>query len=284
MKYELSPMFKADLHTHSYFSDGSFSPEELVDLAVKNSLNGLSITDHDTTDAYSRLIPYAKEKNLPLISGIEISSSYKGVPIHILGYGFKLSHPSIISIEEMQKKRRFVRNQGLIERLNKKGIDLTQEEVLSLFPHPPSQLGRPHIAKALLNRGVISSIQEAFSRYIGEGKSCYIPSITPTIEEVIDHIHQAGGLAILAHPHLIRANHLITNILDHPFDGLEGYYGTLSPKKDQKWVNIASSKGWTITGGSDFHGDTKPNQPIASSWTNMTTFTLLEEKFNENLS
>jgi 3',5'-nucleoside bisphosphate phosphatase len=278
--------FRADLHCHTTCSDGSYSPQEIVKLAVETGLSGLSITDHDSIEAYQTAVPIAKELNLPLISGIEFSSMHKNVSVHVLAYSFSLSSPLIHSFCAKHHQRRLNRNQAILELLDKQGMPVSEEDLYSTtkssLPHQRQTLGRPHIALALVQKGYVESVQEAFQKYIGEGKSCYVPGSHFTVEETIQLIHQANGFAIIAHPHLIEPTSIVRDLLEMNFDGLEGYYARFHASEQKRWVKIGQHRGWIVTGGSDFHGDIKPTLPLGSSWVRQEIFQILLERFQYN--
>lgn len=268
-----------DLHCHSTYSDGTKTPQELVDLALNKGLIGLSITDHDTVDAYPAFLPYAKEKGLRVISGAEFSSNHHETPIHILGYSFQLNHPKINALSQFHKKRRVERNGEILQKLSKIGVQLTLDEIAEILPHMSHQIGRAHIAYALFKKGIIESPQEAFSKWIGEGKPCYAPSVTPSIEETIAILHEAGGFAVVAHPHLIKKKGVLRAILEFPFDGLEGRYALFQPYANQRFIDMAKHRNLFITGGSDFHGEIRSHNPLGASTTDEAVFQLLENRF-----
>jgi len=249
--------FRADLHCHFTCSDGTMSPSEIIQLACDLNLQGLSITDHDTFSAYQEAIPFAQSKNLPLISGLELSATHRETSVHILGYSFDLDSPVIEAFCQQHHKRRVIRYQKIIDLLHSQGMPLSLED-LSVVPSTHS-LGRPHIAFAMVKKGYVKSIQKAFHEYLGEGKSCYVPGSTFSAEETIEVIHQAKGLAVIAHPHLIEKVGIVRDLLDMPFDGIEGYYARFPASAHARWIKIGAHKGWIITGGSDFHGSVKPD-------------------------
>lgn len=263
-------MFKADLHCHSLFSDGTDTPNALVDLAIEKGLSGLSITDHDTIAAYPAVLEYAKGKNFPVIPGVEFSASYRGDPVHVLGYGFDIENRELLELCEHHQQRRHDRNAKILAKLAKMGVEIPYEEL----GHDGS-IGRPHIALALYKRGVVGSIKEAFDRYLGEGKSAYDPGEPITVEQTIEVIAISGGKSVLAHPHLIKRSSTIRFALEQNFDGIEGYYAKIPLNQERKWIDIAAQKRWLVTGGSDFHGTVKPHNALGSSWVTQEVFDAL---------
>lgn len=272
--------FRADLHCHSTCSDGSLTPKEIVQLAKQINLQGLSITDHDTIAAYEEAVPAAQACGLPLISGIEFSAMYDKTNVHILGYGFPLNAQIIHDVCARHCQIRTDRNQEILDLLAAHGMPIGSDELK--FSTPLSIIGRPHIALAMQKKGYVTNLQQAFQLYIGEGKPCYAPGKKISVEETLDCIHQAKGLAVIAHPHLIDNTKVIKDLLDLDFDGIEGYYGRFPRSEHERWIKIGAHKGWIITGGSDFHGDIKPNLPLGSSWVNEETFTILYDHFKQN--
>jgi predicted metal-dependent phosphoesterase TrpH len=269
--------FRADLHCHTTCSDGTVTPSDIIQLACDLNLQGLSITDHDTIAAYQEAFSAAEVKNLPLISGVELSAVHRETSVHILAYSFALHSPAIQTFCQRHHERREVRYQKILDLLASKGMPLSLED-FSFLPSTHS-LGRPHIAAAMIRKGYVQTIQQAFHEYLGEGKPCYIPGAAFSVEETLDVIHQANGLAIIAHPHLIEKVGIVKDLLEMPFDGIEGYYARFPASAHERWLKIGARKGWLITGGSDFHGSIKPNLPLGSSWVNGETFAILQRHF-----
>ncbi len=276
--------FRADLHCHTTYSDGTISPQDIVQLACDIGLKGLSITDHDTIEAYQEAIPAAQAKHLPLISGVEFSAVHQQTNVHILAYSFPLSSPFIREFCQRHYQRREHRNRLMMERLASQGMPLSREDFPEHLFTPDSHhpIGRPHIALAMLKKGYVHSIQQAFHDYIGEGKPCYAPGEPFSVEETLDIIHQAKGLAVIAHPHLIEKVGIIKDLISMNFDGIEGYYARFPRQAQERWIKIGARKGWIITGGSDFHGEIKPTLPLGSSWVSEETFHILQQHFQRN--
>lgn len=277
--------FRADLHCHTTCSDGSKSPQEIIELAAL-TLQGLSITDHDSIKAYDSVLPLAKSAGLLLISGIEFSSMHLGTSIHVLGYAFDLQSEFIHNLCQRHVQRRKERNLGILELLTKKNVPISEDDLIAANPllkdKEQHTIGRPHIAKAMMMKGYVETIQEAFQRYLAENACCYVSGTPISTQETIDTIHEANGFAVIAHPHLIGNARAVKQLLEMNFDGIESYYAKLSFNQERKWIDIACKKGWLITGGSDFHGDFKPQIPLGCSWTTEETFRKLYERFQSN--
>jgi len=265
--------FRADLHCHTICSDGTDTPEQILRRAAALGLQGLSITDHDTIDAYSpELFLLASELGVRLLPGIELSSEWENSSVHILGYGIDLEAATLRNFLFQMTLRRRERNEKMLEKLRRKGFSIHMEELEALAFRT---IGRPHIAQILVEKGYVASRKEAFDRYLQDGASCYAPGIKFTPTEVIEQIHLAGGKAILAHPHFLKKGPFLWALLALPLDGLEGYYSNLHPGQEKPWLDIAKDRKWIVTGGSDYHGTVRPGIPLGSSWVGSETFSLL---------
>jgi len=261
-------MLWADLHCHTTCSDGSATPEEVLRLAKQTGLHGLSITDHDTIEAYKTALPIAKDIGIDLRTGIELSCQFQGHSIHLLGYDFDLTGPSVHQLCQRHIKRREDRNRAIIEKLQEHGIDVQYEEL----PKEGKTVGRPHIAQIMVEKGYVASVREAFHQYIAEGKKCYAAGASFSVGEAIEVIRSARGKIFIAHPQLLPHDLDIEALLQFPFDGVECNYAKLSKASAQKWAEIAVSKGWLTSGGSDFHGAVKPEITLGCNGVDRDTF------------
>lgn len=279
--------FRADLHCHTTCSDGSQSPEEVIQLAKQSGLSALSITDHDTIDAYEKGIPFAHQIGISLLPGVEFSTALKQISVHILGYGFDVQDKAIANLCKKHHDRRLNRNLGILERLAKHGMPLSYQEVLEAIPtklvSKGRSIGRPHIAFAMTKKGYVKGPQEAFQKYLGEERSCFVQGASFTVDETIDTIHHAKGIAVIAHPHLIKNTGLLNELLQKDFDGIECYYGKFETAAHTRWLKITKHKNWLITGGSDFHGIAKPNLNLGCSWIGQEPFQAILERLKLNL-
>ncbi len=270
-------IFRADLHCHSNASDGSCTPLEILHLAKEKGLSGLSITDHDTIQAYTpELFEVAKNLDIQLITGVEFSCRHKEVNVHILGYNFSLESEALNALCDRHAMRRKKRNLEILGKLTRFGMPIREEELYQLG-HEKRVIGRPHIAEIMLKKGYVSNFKEAFNRYIGDLRPCYSPGPIFPPEETLVTLHQAGGKAFIAHPHIIKRRKIIRDLLAMDFDGLEGYYSLLPTTFEKKWIDTANEKNWLISGGSDFHGDLKPQVYLGCSWVD-------KEKFDKIIS
>lgn len=271
--------FRADLHTHSTASDGTLDPLDLIQLAKDSGLNGMSITDHDTVNAYQQLLPMLKDRSFLLLPGVEFSAVHHDHNIHLLGYSFCLSSPQMVRFCEQHLAARHERMMQMIDLLVAHGMISSEEELEQIEQkiRRKESVGRPHVAAVLLRKGIVSSIQEAFERFLGKGKPCYVPMRHFSVEETLQVIHDAQGIAVLAHPHLIKSPSMIRQLAKFPFDGIEAHYAQFRREQCEMWLALAQTRGWLVTGGSDFHGTIKPQIPIGASWTSQTTCNFLYE-------
>lgn len=262
--------FRADLHCHSTCSDGSETPEQIIRLAKQSGLSALSITDHDTIDAYETAIPLAQKVGIELISGVEFSTVLNKISVHILGYGFKIDDPAITELCAKHTQRRMNRNLAVLDLLTKHGMPITYQEVIESIPVAEASkgrsIGRPHIAFAMVHKGYVANVQEAFKKYLADECPCFVQGDSFTVDETIEAIHHAKGIAVIAHPHLIKNTALLNELLKKDFDGIECFYGNFMRDVITRWLKIAKHRNWLITGGSDFHGAAKPNLTLGRSW------------------
>jgi hypothetical protein len=244
------------------------TPEELVRLAKEVGLGGLSITDHDTVSAYQTAIPVAKELGMRLGSGVEFSTMFETLSVHILGYDIALDSAELHTFCKRHQERREDRNRVILEKLTQKGMPISMEEITK----GPSTIGRPHIALAMIAKGYVKSIREAFQIHIGDDKPCYYPGESFSTEETIALIHRLKGKAFLAHPHLLEHGKKIKRLLQLPFNGLECRYAKFTADQEQRWIKIAKEKGLLTSGGSDFHGASKDYIQLGCSWVTQEVF------------
>ncbi len=248
-----------DLHTHTTCSDGQYTPEELVQKAVESEVRVLAITDHDAVSGIERGRKAAKAfPDLEIFSGIEISAK-ENPQLHILGYGIDGNHADLQAYIEKNKQLRQGRRERMLAFLQEKGVSLTLEEVMAANDGRSS--GRPHFAKAMLEKGMVSSIAEAFDRYLATPE--YFQRVErpkPTAVESIQLIRKAGGMAVLAHPAKLKLEpaaflELLSVLCDAGLQGIEAYYSTHSKEEMAWYCEIAEKHGLFCTCGSDFHGE-----------------------------
>lgn len=275
------PPFRADLHCHSTCSDGSLTPQQLIHKAKAIGLQALSITDHDTMEAYLTAPQAAADVGLTLITGAEFSTVHRGHSVHLLAYAYRQGESTIQALCRRHRERRDARNKAIIDQLRAHGIQITVADVVGEAA-PGTMLGRPHIALAMIRKGYVGSVREAFQRYIGDQAPYYVQGDPISTEETIATLHQANAYAVLAHPHLLPDGNLVHELLELPFDGIEVYYGTFTTEQEARWLKIAQQRGLLATGGSDFHGAIKPHIPLGCSWAPEETFQVVWKRFCDN--
>lgn len=255
-----------DLHTHSIYSDGTSTPEELVGLAVSNGLRGLALTDHDTVEGVEEVRRLGEQAGLVVVSGVEISTTLRQYTLHILGYGIDPTDPALHRWLQPLQEGREKRNDTILHKLQTLGVDITAEEIQDISCC--GQTGRPHIARLLVAKGVVDSFDGAFRQYLGRNRPAWESRFSYSAAETIDMIHRAGGLAVLAHPAQLDPEMrvqplLIRELVLRGLDGLEIHYPTHTRKMKKKLKALAMELDLLVTGGSDFHGMTRPTHRLA---------------------
>lgn len=245
---------QADLHTHTKASDGTCEPAENVRLAKEAGLAAVAITDHDTVAGIPEALEAAAELGVEVIPGVEVSSVARGQDIHVLGYFIPYQDAEFQERLFGLRETRHERNKLLIARLQELGIPITLENVYRRKQGTDKNIGRPHIAEELIELGVVASIDEAFSKYLGKGGAAYVnpPRITP--QEAITLIKEAGGVAVLAHPGLYDADDLVQELIAFGLDGIEVNHPDNDDQQRMQYRKWAEEHGLVMTGGSDFHG------------------------------
>jgi len=243
---------KADLHIHTTCSDGQLSPEEVIKLAIDKKLKTVSITDHDTFEAYYLAKPFAEDHGIELIPGVEVTTVFKGRESHILAYYFDTETNYFAEFLSRQKKSRTDRIKNIVQTLQSKKIDVTYDEVWA--EATGANLGRPHVAKVLISKGYVSSIKEAFDLYLSNHKLGEITNNYPDSKQAIQMIKDVGGAAILAHPGSLYSNEEIAEFIDYGIDGLECIHPSHNWRRQKHYSDLCESKSLLKTGGSDYHG------------------------------
>ena len=243
-----------DLHTHTNYSDGSYSPEELVAASKKIGLHYLGITDHDTLDGIRHLYENGlyPGRGVNIIPGVELSANHPERDIHIVGYNIDIYNEALLEMIDKIIEARWERFSEIIRILQTKKYNIREADVLKTAGTSRS-IGRSHIARTLVRLGAFKSVREAFEKMLGKGSPAYVPRYLPEVDEVIDVIHQSGGVAVLAHPKLVGDDALVERLCNK-VDGLEVYYPFHKPDDVQHYFLLARKYNLLITGGSDFHG------------------------------
>jgi len=249
-------MLYADLHIHSNYSDGKLSPEEIVDLAVKRNIKCISITDHDTINSQYVVNKYADNNRIKVVSGLELSSLYENVEIHILCYFIDIENENLKLSLDRIKNTRQDRAKKIIQKLNEINININIEDIDKQAYN--RSIGRLHIAKLIMQKGYASSIKEAFQKYLIKDRPAFVERNKIDYKEAMKLIRDAKGIAVLAHPGEIYKNvfveKLIKSLKMYGLRGIEVFHPAHSPKATNDYYNLAKKYSLLITGGSDCHG------------------------------
>jgi len=243
---------RVDLHTHSTASDGKLRPSEVVHLAAQLGIGTLALTDHDTTDGVVEAQQAGREVGLEVISGIEINSEGEHGDAHILGYFVDPVEPHLQEQLEAIRDARVGRARGMLRKLAAMGMPIEWERVMAMAGDA-SSIARPHIARAMVEAGYVATTQEAFDKYISNTGPAYVNRLRMTMNEAVDFIHGAGGVAVMAHPAESRLVGLIPQLVQAGLDGVEIYYPRHTPEQQSELLALAQRYDLVATGGSDFH-------------------------------
>lgn len=256
----------ADLHLHSIYSDGSFPPSELVEMAVRKGLDTIALSDHDTVEGIRETLAAARLKDIDLIPAIEFSTYREGAEIHILGYYIDYNSRGFLEKVKRLFDLRLKRSKEMVEKLNRLGVEISFQDLKEIATD--KYIGRPHIARAMIKAGYIKEIGEAFTdKYIGNGGRAYVEKESLTPREAIDIIRGNGGIAVLAHPYFVNGGDSLDKngielLVEDGLEGLEVYHSKHSRDISTYYLEIAEELGLLVTGGSDFHGESSPDIQI----------------------
>ena len=244
---------KADLHTHTYYSDGKFSPEELIHKAGENGISFLSITDHDSVLGIEEAIQISNGNGIEIVPGVELSSEYKGLEVHVLGYFINFKDPMLLAYLQTFRDNRLIRAQKIVDKLDSLNVHITIDDVLAKAKGNAA-IGRPHIAYALLEAKIVNNYYEAFYKYLGDNKPAYVKKPNIETKEVVKIISDAGGLSFIAHPGKALRDNLIIELIEQGVDGIEIIHPSHSKDDTGYFQEIAGQYFLLESGGSDFHG------------------------------
>ena len=249
----------ADLHLHTQFSDGTFTPEELAGHGARLGFAALALTDHDTVEGCARMAAACAAAGIEFIVGAELTAEHDHTEVHILGYFLDAQNQTLLTeIARFQAVRQH-RIREMAARLNELGVPLEVESVFALANCRSP--GRPHVARALVKAGLVSNLDEAFERFLKKSRPAWVPKARISAREGMDLIHQAGGLAVMAHPGLNRTDDVIPALVDAGLDGIECFHTKHSTVMAERYLEIAEKFNLLVTGGSDCHGFSK-NKPL----------------------
>ena len=281
-----------DLHIHSTASDGSLTPADIIDHAQKLNLAAIAITDHDSIDGSKEALQVGIPPSLHFLTGVEISTAHPPFfpgsgSFHILGYDIHLDNRELNQALSKLQDARKNRNPEILKRLKKLGFQISLEEVNQEVGD--GQLGRPHIAYAMLKKGFVTSIDEAFDKYLGTKRPAYVDKDRIECKQAIKIIRAAGGIPVLAHPALLNIENnqkldaLLKNLMKIGLAGIEVYYPEHSPQQIRQYTELARKYDLLMTGGTDFHGTIMPEIKMGSGTGDLfVPYNLYKDLINEN--
>jgi predicted metal-dependent phosphoesterase TrpH len=245
----------ADLHLHTLFSDGTFTPEELAARGKEVELVAMALTDHDTIEGCARMAVACQALGIEFIVGTELTAEFEAHEVHLLGYFLDPNNPMLLA--EMHKFQSVRKNRiyEMVAQLNKMNIPLRAETVFALANCQSP--GRPHVARALVQEGLCPSMEEAFDRFLKKGRRAWVPKCKISALDAIALIHQAGGLAVMAHPGLNHCDEIIPTLAEQGLEGIECFHTKHTPKMSKHYLGVAARLNLLVTGGSDCHGYSK---------------------------
>jgi predicted metal-dependent phosphoesterase TrpH len=255
-------MTYADLHLHTAFSDSTYSPEALVAAAKKAGLGCIAVVDHDTVAGIRPSLEAGENGGVEVLPGIELTAEYQGLEVHILGYLIDCQNAALIEQLENLKNIRVERIHQMVAKLQKLGMELEADDVFSLAGQ--GTVGRLHLARAMVKKGLVRSTGEAFARFIGEKGPGYVLGFRLAPKEAVELIKKAKGVPVLAHPYSLNRDELIPELINCGVMGLEVYYPEHTPSKREAYTAMAEKYHLLMTGGSDCHGSAKPEVKIGS--------------------
>jgi len=247
-----------DLHTHTTASDGSLTPAQLVRYAKEKGLTVIAVTDHDTIEGNAEAMAEGEREAVTVVPGVEISVDHSPGSMHMLGFFIDAQSAGLSEKLRLLQDSRADRNPRIIQKLNELGVRINYQEVIDISGG--GQVGRPHIAQVLMQKGYTRSIQEAFDRFLGKGAPAYFDKFRLEPAQAISMITEAGGVPVLAHPFTLNCasadelERLVINLVSLGLAGIEVYYTEHSSKQISVYESLAGRHNLLITGGSDFHG------------------------------
>src|SRR5215210_885172 len=274
---------RIDLHTHSSVSDGTDTPEELVRKAAAAGLDVVALTDHDTFDGLNAAVAEGQRIGVQVLRGIELSCSRRGDSVHLLAYGVDPFNADLVAEMALVRGSRKGRLAGVLRKLAVLGVPVSEAEVMAQVGDSPS-VGRPHIADALIKAGHVHDRQEAFDRFLADGGPAHVHRYTIEVDRAIDLMHEAGGLAVIAHPwgrgreRLLPPSVLEALARDHGLDGIEVDHQNHDPDSRRRLRALADRLGLLATGSSDYHGTGKLDHDLGCNTTDPEVFSNMQRR------
>ena len=245
----------ADLHLHTIFSDGTYTPEELAGRARQLALAAIAVTDHDTVEGCDRMSAACQQAGLEFVPATELTAEFDDNELHLLGYFVDTQNPRLLAEMAKFQKVRQNRIHEMVARLNQHNIPLQADAVFAIANCRSP--GRPHVGRALVMGGFCANLDEAFERFLKKNRPAWVPKFKISALDAIALIHQAGGLAVMAHPGLNRTDKIIPDLVSAGLDGLECFHTKHTPSTSERYVRLSKEFNLAITGGSDCHGLSK---------------------------
>ena len=255
-------LHRFDLHIHSYYSDGTVSPEQIVSMAARAKLSLIALSDHDTVSGVGEAVRAGQKYAVKVMPAVEFDNEWAH-ELHILGLDVDLEHPVLQRAMEVARERRDRRNAGIFTRLKEAGVDAEP-----FMQKGQSSTTKLHIAHALIKGGYASEVKEAFAKYLRPGAPGYYVEKRFTPRQVMEIIHRSDGIPVLAHPCHIRENFygLLRELISYGLMGIEGFYPSNTAKQTEQYLAIGEQYHLMVTCGSDFHGANRPGVPLGCAW------------------
>jgi 3',5'-nucleoside bisphosphate phosphatase len=274
---------RIDLHTHSLVSDGTDTPAELVRKARVVGLDVVALTDHDTFDGLDEAATEGERLGIRVVRGMELSCSRRGDSVHVLAYGADPANPGLAAEMARVRDGRLGRLAGVLAKLAELGVPVSEADVMARVGDSPS-VGRPHIADALIKAGHVRDRQEAFDRFLADGGPAHVHRYTIEVDRGIDLVHEAGGLAVIAHPwgrgreYVLRPSVLEALVRNHGLDGIEVDHQDHDSETRQRLRTLADAMGLLVTGASDYHGVGKLDHDLGCNTTDPEVFSEMQRR------
>ena len=266
----------ADLHLHTHFSDGTYSPEELVEHAGRVGLRAIAVTDHDTVEGCDRAARACAASGLEFVAGTELTCELEGCEVHLLGYYLDTAHPRLLQELAVFQRVRQERVCEMVAKLNELQVPIEAGAVFALANCRSP--GRPHVARALVQQGLCGTLDEAFERFLKKHRPAWVPKFKMSARQAISLIHEARGLAVVAHPGLNKNDRIIPRLVEAAVDGIECWHTKHTRAMTERYVALAREYGLLITGGSDCHGLSKGKPLIGTVRLEWTHFEALKAR------
>ena len=247
-----------DLHTHTTASDGALAPGALVERAHELGIRTLAVTDHDTLAGVPAAAAAAAARGMEFLPGIEITAVHRGRDVHVLAYFLEPEPAGLAPFLADQRRDRTRRAREMSARLAALGVPVDLEDVIADAEAGGKAVARPTVARALLDAGHVTSLQQAFDRWLADGRPAYVPRSGAPPADVVRLVRRSGGLPVLAHPGLLRRDELIPELAEAGLGAVEAYHSDHDPRAQARYLRVAEQHGLAVSGGSDFHGDDHP--------------------------